>query len=92
MRPNSQTRRLRKVTYSLPADLIDDLREVVRNGAASSYSSFVEWALAEGVSRAKEAQLAAAFHDAGSDPAFLNDVNRTLSEFKRAGDGSDLLE
>jgi hypothetical protein len=80
------------VTYSLPADLIDDLREVVRNGAASSYSSFVEWALADGISRAKEAQLAAAFSDAGSDPVFLEDVNRVLSEFKRARDGSGRLE
>jgi Arc/MetJ-type ribon-helix-helix transcriptional regulator len=91
VRPNSQTRRLRKVTYSLPADLIDDLREVVRNGAAASYSSFVERALAEGVSRAREAQLAAAFNDAGSDPVFLDDVNRALGEIKRANDGSDRL-
>jgi hypothetical protein len=92
VRPNSQTRRLRKVTYSLPADLIDELREVVRNGAAASYSSFVERALAEGVSRAREAQLAEAFAEAGSDPAFLDDVDRALREFKRAGDGLDRLE
>ena len=32
----------RKVTYSLPGNLVDSIAEVVREGAAPSYSAFVE--------------------------------------------------
>ena len=32
----------RKVTYSLPEELIEDIACVVREGAAPSYSAFVE--------------------------------------------------
>ena len=39
----------RKVTYSLPEELIDDIARVVRDGAAPSYSAFVEEALTEKV-------------------------------------------
>ena len=61
--------RMRKVTYSLPEDLLDGVRAVVREGAAPSYSAFVQQALADGVSRAREALLAEAFLEASQDPA-----------------------
>ena len=73
--------RMRKVTYSLPEDLLDGVRSVVEEGAAPSYSAFVQRALAEGVSRAREALLAEAFLEASRDPGFLDDVDRTLREF-----------
>ena len=50
----------RKVTYSLPEDLIEDIACVVREGAAPSYSAFVEEALTEKVRTAREEALAAA--------------------------------
>jgi Arc/MetJ-type ribon-helix-helix transcriptional regulator len=83
---------LQKVTYSLPTHLIDEVREVVRNGAARSYSAFVERALTEGVLRARERELAEAFANAGSDPAFLDDVERTLREFGALDDGLERPE
>ena len=73
--------RMRKVTYSLPEDLLDGVRSVVREGAAPSYSAFVQQAIADGVSRAKEALLARAFLEASQDPEFLEDVDRTLRAF-----------
>ena len=73
--------RMRKVTYSLPEDLLDGVRSVVREGAAPSYSAFVQRALADGVSRAREALLAEAFLNASQDPGFLEDVDRTLRDF-----------
>jgi Arc/MetJ-type ribon-helix-helix transcriptional regulator len=76
----------------LPAELIDDVREVVRAGAAPSYSSFVERALVASVDRAREEQLAEAFGTAGSDPEFLEDVERTLLDFKMTDDGLERLE
>lgn len=89
MGPNAPTKRLQKVTYSLPTDLVEDVREVVRDGAAPSYSAFVERALLDGVLRARESQLAEAFHSAASDPEFLSDVEQVLRDF---GNGNEGLE
>ena len=74
--------KMSKVTYSLPEELVEEVRSVVRDGAAPSYSAFVQRALAEGVRRAREEQLAAAFHDAAKDPAFLADVEETMRDFR----------
>lgn len=73
--------RMRKVTYSLPEDLLEGVRAVVKEGAAPSYSAFVQSALADGVSRAREALLAEAFLNASQDPDFLEDVDRSLKSF-----------
>jgi Arc/MetJ-type ribon-helix-helix transcriptional regulator len=72
---------MRKVTYSLPEDLLEGVRAVVKEGAAPSYSAFVQSALADGVSRAREALLAEAFLNASQDPDFLEDVDRSLKSF-----------
>jgi Arc/MetJ-type ribon-helix-helix transcriptional regulator len=78
------TRPVRKVTYSLPEQLVDKIRAVVREGAAPSYSAFVERALEEGVRRAREQRLAEAFREAASDPAFLEDVEEAMRDFRDA--------
>ena len=78
----------RKVTYSLPESLIDEIAHVVSEGAAPSYSAFVERALNEEVRRAREQTLAAAFAEAATDPAFLNDVDETMKAFRHADDES----
>jgi Arc/MetJ-type ribon-helix-helix transcriptional regulator len=82
---------MRKVTYSLPEDLLDGVRSVVREGAAPSYSAFVQQALSDGIHRAREALLAESFLEASRDPDFLEDVDRTLRDFgnSRDGGGSD---
>ncbi len=82
----------RKATYSLPEKLIDDIASVVRDGAAPSYSAFVEEALTEKVRKAREAALAAAFEEAAADPVFLSDVDETMEAFRHidvesAGEG-----
>jgi Arc/MetJ-type ribon-helix-helix transcriptional regulator len=79
--------RMRKVTYSLPEDLLNGVRAVVRDGAAPSYSAFVQRALADGVNRAREALLAEAFLSASRDPEFLEDVDRALRTFEFPDDG-----
>lgn len=86
---NAPSKRLQKVTYSLPTDLVDDVRKVVREGAAPSYSAFVERALIDGVLRAREDQLARDFESAASDPAFLSDVEQTLRDFGNGNEGLD---
>jgi Arc/MetJ-type ribon-helix-helix transcriptional regulator len=76
----------RKVTYSLPEELIDDIASVVRDGAAPSYSAFVEEALSEKVRAAREKALATAFGEAASDPAFLRDVEDTMDAYRHVDD------
>ncbi len=76
------TRPKRKVTYSLPEDLVESIVCVVRDGAAPSYSAFVEEALIEGVRNAKEQALARAFQEASTDPDFLEDVDQTERAFR----------
>lgn len=78
------TRPVKKVTYSLPVVLVEGIRAVVREGAAPSYSAFVEQALEEGVRRAREQRLAEAFREAASDPAFLEDVEGSMRDFREA--------
>ena len=76
------TKPKRKVTYSLPVELIEDIACVVREGAAPSYSAFVEEALTEKVRTAREEALAAAFGEAAADPAFLADVEETATAYR----------
>lgn len=76
------TKPKRKVTYSLPEELIEDIACVVREGAAPSYSAFVEEALKEKVCAAREEALAVAFGQAAADPAFLADVEETMEVFR----------
>lgn len=76
------TKPKRKVTYSLPEELIEDIACVVREGAAPSYSAFVEEALTEKVRAAREEALAGAFAHAAADPAFLADVEETMAAFR----------
>jgi Arc/MetJ-type ribon-helix-helix transcriptional regulator len=78
------TRPVKKVTYSLPEELVEGIRAAVREGAAPSYSAFVERALEEGVRRAREQRLAEAFREAASDPAFLADVEAAMQDFHDA--------
>ncbi len=73
-----------KVTYSLPATLVDELRDVVSEGAAPSYSAFVEGALKRAVDEAREQRLAAEFADAGEDPDFLADIEVVQTDFAAA--------
>jgi len=83
----------RKVTYSLPEELVAAIADVVRDGAAPSYSAFVEEALREGVRSARERALARAFSDAAEDPRFLTDIDETMRAFRHidleADEGSE---
>ena len=81
--------RMRKVTYSLPEDLLEGVRSVVKNGAAPSFSAFFQRALADGVDRAREALLAEAFLNASKDPKFLEDVDQSLRAFGNSNDDKD---
>lgn len=71
-----------KVTYSLPRELVDRVRSVVSEGAAPSYSAFVERALEDAVHREREDRLAEELQDAARDPLFLADIAEVSRDFE----------
>jgi Arc/MetJ-type ribon-helix-helix transcriptional regulator len=73
-----------KVTYSLPERLVEGVRSVVSEGAAPSYSAFVEKALEEALEREREARLARELAEAAEDPLFLADVAEVTRDFEHA--------
>ena len=71
-----------KVTYSLPEELVEQVRWVVREGAAPSYSAFVEDALREAVRQEREKLFAREFREAAEDPLFMGDLEETQHAFQ----------
>lgn len=70
-----------KVTYSLPEELVDRVREAVGGGAAPSYSAFVERAMREELRRTRERQLEEAFAEAAEDPLLAADIEAATADF-----------
>lgn len=77
----TSTRGHRKVTYSLPIDLVEEVRQVVQNGGASSQSLFVAEALAKEIRARRTAELRAELRHAAADPDFLRDMAETMRDF-----------
>jgi Arc/MetJ-type ribon-helix-helix transcriptional regulator len=73
-----------KVTYSLPADLVEEVRCVVGEGAAPSYSAFVEEALRDALRQARDRLLAAEFEAAANDAQFVRDLSEAEADFHHA--------
>ena len=80
-----------KVTYSLPARLVGEVRNVVREGAAPSYSAFVERALRDAVREARDRLLAAELEQAARDPLFIEDLDAVERDFETANAESSSL-
>jgi Arc/MetJ-type ribon-helix-helix transcriptional regulator len=75
---------MRKVTISLPADLLREVREMVSAGLFPSQNAAVRAALQKEVYRAREAWLRREFEEAARDPLFLRDVDETTRAFETA--------
>ena len=73
-----------KVTYSLPRELTEEIRSLVAEGVAPSYSAFVERALEDAVQREREKRLAEQLTEAANDPMFLADIGEVEREFAAA--------
>lgn len=74
----------RKVTYSLPVQLVDQVRQLVAAGGATSQSLFVSEALAKELRARRAEELREAFRQAAADPDFLVDIAETMGDFAAA--------
>ena len=73
-----------KATYTLPAQLIVQIKEMVDAGIAPSQTAFVEQALRRELKIAKAALLRKEFEQATHDQLFLRDIESTMEDFESA--------
>lgn len=76
------TNKLKNVTFSLPENLIRDLKKVVEVGHAKSVNFAVREAIALYTSKIEKENLRKEMESASRDPLFLKDVQRSMDSFK----------
>lgn len=74
----------RKATFVLPAQVLEEIRRVVKLGLANSASALVREALELRLRELWEEQLRQEFATAARDPAFLADIDDTMAAFHSA--------
>jgi Arc/MetJ-type ribon-helix-helix transcriptional regulator len=74
----------RKATFSLPASLMEEVRQLIDEGAAPSQSAFVAEALEKEIRAWRTARLREEFHQAAADPDFMRDIDDTMRDFAAA--------
>lgn len=74
----------KKVTFVLPAPLLQELRSIVALGQAESASAFVRDALETRLRAVREERLGLEFEAAARDPDFLADIEHADLEFRHA--------
>jgi Arc/MetJ-type ribon-helix-helix transcriptional regulator len=75
---------LKKVTFSLPVDLVREVREVVAAGLFPSQHALVREALETTLQRTRDERLRSEFQAAARDPLFLRDLQETEQAFQSA--------
>lgn len=76
--------KVKKVTYSLPAELVAGVQEAVELGEAASQSAVVRDALTEYLARARGQRLVEAYTAAAGDPDFLRDAREVMRDLEHA--------
>lgn len=74
----------RKVTFTLPAQLVAEIKALVDQGQAPSQSVFVAEAIAWRLQQARQQELRAEFRAAAADPLFLRDIEEAMQAFRTA--------
>src|SRR4051794_24656254 len=71
-----------KVTFTLPAVLVRQLRNLVQSGTFASQNAFVREALGRELRRVREEQLAREYEQAAQDPLFMQDLEECMHDFR----------
>jgi Arc/MetJ-type ribon-helix-helix transcriptional regulator len=74
--------RMRKVTYSLPEDVVQAVRETVASGAYASQNEMVTAAVRRTVADIREVAIRRDLLEAMADPLYLEDMASVLEDFK----------
>lgn len=71
----------KKATFVLDEELVDEIKEAVKNGLFKSMNSFVEAAIKEELERIRKIRIKSAIIDASNDPLFLADIKEIEKDF-----------
>ncbi len=71
----------KKVTFSLPANLLDRAKSLAAKGHAPSLSGLVQNALEKHLTNLEQAELRQAMQAAATDPLFLEDIRAVERDF-----------
>lgn len=75
---------LKNVTFSLPIDLIEKLKEFARSNYIPSLNAGVKEALEEYTKAIEKEILKNKMMEAANDPLFLKDLNDSMSAFEHS--------
>ena len=71
-----------KVTFSLPADLVRQMREAVQKGGVASQNALVREAVQQQLKRLHEAEFEREMEEAARDPLFMQDLQECMHDFR----------
>ena len=71
-----------KVTFTLPSEMVRQMREVVQKGSVASQNALVREALQQQLKRLREEEFAREMEEAARDPLFLQDMEECLHDFR----------
>lgn len=71
-----------KVTFSLPADLVRQMREAVQKGGVASQNALVREAVQHQLKRLREAEFEREMEEAARDPLFMQDLQECMHDFR----------
>lgn len=71
-----------KVTFTLPAEMVRQMREVVQKGGVASQNALVREALQHQLKRLREAEFEREMEAAAHDPLFMQDLEDCMNDFE----------
>lgn len=74
-------KKLKNVTFSLPVDLLEELKEYVKDDRIPSVNAGVREALEEYTTKLKKEVLAKEMEKASKDPLFMKDLEDCMNDF-----------
>ncbi len=78
--------KLKNATFSIPVELLDDLKSIVKAGRARSINSAVREAIELYSAEKEKENLKEEMKNASEDPLFLKDMDNSMDSF-RTSDG-----
>lgn len=78
--------KLKNATFSIPVELLDDLKNIVKTGRARSVNSAVREAIELYSAEKEKENLKEEMKSASKDPLFLKDLDNSMGSF-RTSDG-----
>ena len=75
---------IKNVTFSLPIELIEKLKEFAKNNYIPSLNAGVKEALEEYTRTVEKEVLKSKMMEAAKDPLFMQDLNESMSSFEHS--------